>query len=57
MIALLVWNEDEEAVVKVKRLQTSFNNYLSDSDVTREAAKVEFNSECDKMCPSAAEFR
>lgn len=64
MIAVpVVRSEDEEAIVKVEKLQTSSSKaimyYLSDSDVTGRAAKVEKSStqECDKLFPSAAEFR
>lgn len=59
--SVVVWNEDEEAIVKVEKLQTPSRKgimyYLYDSDVMGEAAKVEYNSKCDKMYPSAAEFR
>lgn len=64
MIALpVVMNEDEEAIVKVEKLQTSSSKSimycLSDSDVTGRTVKVEKSStqECNKLFPSAAEFR
>lgn len=47
--------------MKVEKLQTPSRKaimyYLYDSDVMGKAAKVEYNSKCDKMYPSAAEFR